>query len=125
MGGCRLRKRRDAVRKALHPCVKGGATLLGIRSVMEDWGVDVGPTLRLRTDSSAAQGFARRRGLGRQRLVSTRFLWLQGKVSRGELRITDVDTEDQLADCLTKPTFLAEWMDSKASQLGLKFRKGR
>ena len=42
-------------------------------------------TLKVRTDSSAAKGFVTRRGLGRQRHVSTRFLWLQDKVSKGEL----------------------------------------
>ena len=72
-----------------YACVKGGDAFLGLRSLMEDWGLDVGLALRLRGDSSATQGFAST-GPRRQRHVSTRFLWLQDKVSRGELRITKV-----------------------------------
>ena len=99
-----------------YACVKGGAPLLGMRSLMLDWGVCPKLTLKIRTDSSAAEGFATRRGLGRQRHVSTRFLWLQDKVSKGELKVVEVGTADQLADFL-----LAE----KSPELGLEFREGR
>ena len=76
-------------------CVKGGAALLGMRSLRLDWGVCPKLTLKIRTDSSAAKGFGTRRGLGRQRHVSTRFLWLQDKVSKGELEVLKVGTADQ------------------------------
>ena len=69
---------------------------------MLDWGVCPKLALKIRTDSSAAKGFATRRGLGRQRHVYTRFLWLQDKVSKGELKVVKVGTADQLADFLTK-----------------------
>ena len=52
----------------------GRATLTGLRSLMEDWGLDVDLAPRLRADLSAAQGFASIRVLGRQRHVSTRLL---------------------------------------------------
>ena len=55
-----------------YACVEGGAALLGMRSLMQDWGVCPKLTLKIRTDSSAAKGFSTRRGLGRQRHVSTR-----------------------------------------------------
>ena len=86
-----------------YACVKGGAVLLGLRSLMLDWGVCPKLTSKIRTDSSAAKGFATRRGLGRQRHVSTPFLWLQDKVSKGDLKVVKVGTADQLADFLTKP----------------------
>ena len=86
-----------------YACVKGGASLLGMRSLMLDWGICPKLTLKIRTDSSAAKGFATRRGLGRQRHVSTRFLWLQDKVSKGELKVVKVGTADQLADFLRLP----------------------
>ena len=57
-----------------YACVKGGAALLVMRSLMLDWGVCPKLTVEFRTDSSAAKGFATRRGLGRQRHVSTRFV---------------------------------------------------
>ena len=81
-----------------YACVKGGAALLGMRSSMLDWRVCPKLSLKIRTDSSAAKGFATRRGLGRQRHVSTRFLRLQDKVSKGELTMVKVGTADQLAD---------------------------
>ena len=87
---------------------------------MLDWGVCPKLTLKIRTDSSAAKGFAARRGLGRQRHVSTRFLWLQDKVSKGELRMVKVGTAEQLADFLTKPV-TARWLAEKSPELGLEF----
>ena len=39
-----------------YACVKGGAALLGLRSLMLDWGVCPKLTLKVRTDSSAAKG---------------------------------------------------------------------
>ena len=86
-----------------YACVKGGAALLGMRSLMQDWRVCPKLTLKIRTDSSAAKGFSTRRGLGRQRHVSTRFLWLQDKVSKGDLKVVKVGTADELGDFLTKP----------------------
>ena len=91
---------------------------------MLDWGICPKLTLKIRTDSSAAKGFATRRGLGRQRHVSIRFLWLQDKVSKGELKVVKVGTADQLADFLTKPV-TARWLAEKSPELGLEFRDGR
>ena len=107
-----------------YACVKGGAVLLGMRSLMLDWGIGPKLTLKIRTDSSAAKGFATRRGLGRQRHVSTRFLWLQDRVSKGELKVVKVGTADQLADFLTK-LVSARWLAEKSPELGLEFRGGR
>ena len=107
-----------------YACVEGGAALLGMRSLMLDWGVCPKLTLKIRTDSSAAKGFATRRGLGRQRHVSTRFLWLQDKVSKGDLKVVKVGTADQLADFLTKPV-TARWLAEESPKFGLEFRGGR
>jgi len=106
-----------------YACVKGGATLLGIRSMMRDWGIDAKPVLKLKTDSSAAKGFASRRGLGRQRHVSTRYLWLQDKVATGDLKLAKVGTLEQLADFLTK-SIARSWVVDKAPTIGLQFREG-
>ena len=107
-----------------YACVKGGAALLGMRSLVQDWGVCPKLTLKIRTDSSAAKGFSTRRGLGRQRHVSTRCLWLQDKVSKGDLKVVKVGAADQLADFLTKPV-TARWLADKSPEFGLEFRSGR
>jgi hypothetical protein len=91
---------------------------------MADWKLSPSVVLKLKTDSSAAQGFCNRKGLGRQRHVSTRFLWLQDKVARKEIRIEKVGTADQLADLLTK-SMSRKWLVEKASELSLKFKEGR
>ena len=56
-----------------------------------------------------------RRGSGRQRHVSTRFLWLQDKVSKGDWKVVKVGTADQLADFLTKPV-TARWLAEKSPE---------
>ena len=45
--------------------VKMGSQLLGTRSMLADLGITI--KLRIRTDASAAQGIAARRGLGTSR----------------------------------------------------------
>ena len=53
----------------------GAAHGLGLRSYMADLGFEM--SLEILSDSSAARAFASRRGLGRQRHVQKRYLWLQ------------------------------------------------
>ena len=100
--------------------VKGGAALLGLRSLMEDLGMWVllcDCALTHRLPDSQADG-----DLGAEDTshpVSCCY-----KVSRRELRTTKVFLrEDPLADCLT--TSISAGMDGMASQFGLEFRKGR
>ena len=72
--------------------------MLGVQSLMAGWQMHADIVMKLKTDSSAAQGFTNRKGLGRQRHVSTRLLWLQDKVAKKALKIVKVGTKDQLAD---------------------------
>eukprot|EP00973_Karenia_brevis_P060190 8375415-Karenia_brevis.AAC.1 len=44
-----------------YACVKGGRYLLGMKALMQDGGLDSKLYLHLKTDSSAAKGFASRR----------------------------------------------------------------
>ena len=107
-----------------YAAVKGGATVLGIESLLKDWGVKLMPVLVLKTDSSAAKGFACRRGLGRSRHVSTRLLWLQDAVSRARLHIRKVGTKEQLGDFLTKP-MSQHWLRDMLPKMGIYFEDGR
>ena len=102
----------------LYVAIKGGASILGLEALMKDWGVETLPCLVLKTDSSTATGYASRRGLGRNRHVSTRFLWLQDAVSNGRQRIRKVSTADQLSDFLTK-SISQKWLQEKLPLLGL------
>ena len=73
---------------------------MGFKSMMED--MDVKVRLRIKTDSSAAIGVSRRRGLGKLRHIELSQLWLQEKVGLGEMEVTKVKGKENVADALTK-----------------------
>ena len=58
--------------------VHGAAHGLGLRSYFADLGLPI--DIVVQSDSNAAKAFASRRGLGKQRHVMTRYLWLQERV---------------------------------------------
>ena len=64
-----------------------------------------------------------RRGLGKQRHISTRYLWIQDRVARQDLTIQKVGTKEQLADILTKPSTQKD-IARVAHEVGLEFREG-
>ena len=106
-----------------YAAVKGGSFLLGFKSLLEDFGINTKLNLVVKTDSSAAKGMLSRRGLGKQRHISTRYLRIQERVARQDLTIQKVATKEQLADILTKPS---SWKDiARVSyEVGLEYRVG-
>ena len=68
--------------------------------MLEDFGVRV--TIRVNSDASAAKGMASRKGLGKVRHIAVNQLWIQDRVSRGDLTISKVNGKENLADILTK-----------------------
>jgi hypothetical protein len=80
--------------------VKGGSMGLGIRAMAGDLGVSIG--VNVKTDASAAKGIASRRGLGKVRHIDVSQLWLQDRVSKGEIVIEKVSTHGNRADAMTK-----------------------
>ena len=56
----------------------------------------------LGTDSSAAKGFASRRGVGKMRHMQVRWLWLQEEVKKGNVRVFKVKGVENPADLMTK-----------------------
>ena len=63
----------------------GAAHGLGLKAYVADPGFEM--SLQMFSDSSAARAFASRRGLGRQRHVQTRYLWLQERVAAAHLTV--------------------------------------
>jgi hypothetical protein len=80
--------------------VHGAANGLGLQAFLKDLGLNM--SLELYSDSSSARAFTSRRGLGKQRHVETRFLWLQDRVARKHLTVHKVGTHANIADILTK-----------------------
>ena len=80
--------------------VHGGCHALGIQSYLRDLGINVDITIE--SDSNAAKAFASRQGLGKQRHVQTRYLWIQHQVAVGAITIIKIKTDHNVSDILTK-----------------------
>ena len=59
-------------------------------------------SIELFCDSSNARSFAKRRGLGKNRHIDTRYLWLQERIALKHLKLFSVPTTDNPADSFTK-----------------------
>ena len=86
-----------------------------------DCGADV---VTLAADSSAAKGFTSRCGLSRIRHIATRYLWLQERVARKEIKFLKIATEVNRGDAFTKPLAGAR-LDKLCGMMGLVYRAGR
>ena len=95
---------------------KGGANVLGTQAYLQDWKLPVEAKI-LYSDSSSAKAFASRRGLGKQRHVQTRFLWLQDRVAAGHLQVRTLKGTENPSDLLTKAMSLAY-----CGKIGCEFR---
>ena len=104
--------------------VKGSAVALGFSSLLADWGIAFSEVPTVVSDSSAARAFASRRGLGTQRHVQTRFLWIQERVAARHLRIRPVRSARNLADVLTKAIDSVAEFNRMVDNLGLETREG-
>ena len=72
-------------------------------------------------DSTAAIAFASRQGLGRQKHVMTRYLWVQQAVKSKRITLKKVDTKENVADALTKP-LSARVIQKHLKTMGFHFR---
>eukprot|EP00435_Cladocopium_sp_Y103_P033123 s170_g8.t1 len=78
----------------------GAAHGLGMQSYFQDIGLSLGVVLE--SDSSSAKSFASRQGLGKQRHVQVRYLWLQQAVAKHNVVIRKINTKHNVSDILTK-----------------------
>ena len=106
--------------------VKGGSVGLGIQSMMQDMGAvkDVKIGIKIHTDASAAKGIATRKGLGKVRHIEVNQLWLQDKVSQGDIEVVKVPGDKNIADILTKHVE-GDKVKRHCSDIGMEFRQGR
>jgi len=80
--------------------VHGSSHGLGLQAFLRDLGLHL--DLMIESDSSSARAFASRRGLGKQRHVQTRYMWIQERVSAKHFVIVKVATAKNVSDILTK-----------------------
>ena len=93
-----------------HGLTHGAAHGLGLRSYMADLGFEM--SLEILSDGSAARAFASQHGLGRQRLVQTRYLWLQERVAAGHLSTQKIKTTHNIAD-IQRQQAEKHWNDTR------------
>ncbi len=75
--------------------------LLFLRALMHDWGYEH-TGIELLTDSSSAKSLIERRGLGKNRHLQTKFLWIQERLALKDFVLKKVATAKNLADLMTK-----------------------
>ena len=80
--------------------VKGMAEALGLKSILEDFGIIA--SIRLKSDATAAIGMVRRQGLGRVRHLATADLWIQQLIRRRKLHVFKCPGADNPSDLMTK-----------------------
>eukprot|EP00959_Pyramimonas_sp_CCMP1952_P153054 3201655-Pyramimonas_sp.AAC.1 len=70
----------------------GACTGLGIKGILEHWNVVC--ELKVVSDSSAARGFSSRRGVGKQKHIQTRYLWVQERLAMRHLDLATYEEGD-------------------------------
>ena len=80
--------------------VRASAEALGMKSIMEDFGVTVGLTIK--SDATAAIGMAKRQGLGKVRHLAVSDLWVQQRVQMKQLNLKKYSGKVNPSDLLTK-----------------------
>ena len=106
----------------LYGIVKGTTYAIGIRSLLEDLGVQV--QVVVHTDASAAIGIVKRRGVGKVRRIEVKELWIQDKVHSGEVEVRKVKSSENLADVFA--TYINhEKMETAMYKMGFETRGSR
>ena len=80
--------------------MKGASQALGLQSVAGDLGLTW--SLNILTDSTAAIGICRRKGLGKIRHLHVGDLWVQDRLKSGDFKLEKVLGTENCADMLTK-----------------------
>ena len=80
--------------------VKAASVALGTQAMLRDMGCDL--PIEVMTDASAAKGIATRKGLGKTRHIQVHYLWVQERVSNGDIILKKVWGAENPADLLTK-----------------------
>ena len=80
--------------------VKGSVELMGMRSILQDFGYRV--SLDLSTDATAAIGMVVREGLGKVRHLAVADLWVQDRERLGDINYRKFEGHDNPADAMTK-----------------------
>ena len=101
---------------------KGASQAIGLQSLLRDLGWCV--NLEIFSDSTAAIGICKRRGLGKVRHLAVSDMWIQDRLASGGFQISKVLGADNPADILTKAVDRA-CLEKHLSRLQLRCEEGR
>ena len=112
---------RSSAAAELYAMTKTTAQLICMISMARDFEINWNGLVH--TDSAAALGIIRRRGLGTTRHINVQYLWIQEKINNKEMKAFKVGTLDNPADILTKPV-TKESIDQHVKNMGLRLTDG-
>ncbi len=102
---------------------KATASGLFLRAILNDWGLgDI--ELEVGTDSSSAKAFGERRGLGKNRHVQTKYLWIQERIATKDMKLKKINTKNNLSDIMTK-SLGSEDLKRHLSNMSFEFRSSK
>ncbi|CAE7551092.1 unnamed protein product [Symbiodinium sp. CCMP2592] len=102
--------------------ISTASTTLGEQAMMADWGVKL--SVHIAMDASAGISIGSPRGLGKVKHIDTCYLWVQEIVDQGRIRLKKVNTQDMLADLMTKPLD-GQTATKLLSRMGYTVRSGK
>ena len=106
----------------LYAMVKCTAELIGIKSMMADWGRSKSGTLY--ADSTAALGIAKRKGAGKLRHININTLWIQEAQDKEGVTFRKVLGTENPADLMTK-YLTRDVMNAHMHRMSQEVREGR
>ena len=109
-------------RERVVQCVKGATEGLGLITLCQDMGADIGTRLNL--DATAAKGILERQGISKVRHIDVNVLWLQQQVANKLIPLTKVDGTLNCADLLMKHQ-VTHVQQRHVEMMQMDFREGR
>ena len=96
---------KSSAESELYGVVRGACEALGIKTLCQDMGSEVGIVLEL--DATAAKGILDRQGIAKVRHIDVNCLWLQEQCAKNILPLTKIPGEVNSADLMTKHLAIA------------------
>lgn len=107
-----------------YAAARGTSMCLGLQRLLLDQGLAVSLPPSVKTDATASQALAARRGAGRIKHLAVAAVWLQIGVARKGVRLERVAGADNPADLGTKPLTRPR-MTALLENMGYGYRTGR
>ena len=113
---------KSSAESELYSVVKGATEGLGLITLCQDLGADIGTRLNL--DATAAKGILERQGISKVRHIDVNVVWLQQHVAKKLIPLIKVDGTLNCADLPTKH-LVTHVQHRRVEMMQMDFREGR